>query len=402
MIAQLNITISFGAIFPMKTNTITLKPGVAKPLWAGNPFVYPKACDHWPANLSMGEWVRVCDASGQLIGQGVFNPNSLYRIRMLSFGEEKTLENALRIRIQEAISLRKLLNLPNAKTNAYRLINSEGDGLSGVTVDVFNTHAVVQVTCAWALVHRELLQTLFQELLPSLRFIWRPLEKILKQEGWEEVIAREEGSNVQILENGLSYDVNPYQGQKTGFYCDQRDTRSLVQTYAKNRRVLDVFCFSGSFSLHAALGGAISVKGVDSSADAISFAKRNAALNELTVDFEEADAFHALNNASNVDFIILDPPKLAPSEKHLQKALKHYTQLNEAALRVLSSEGLLLTCSCSQAVSLEDLQYVLRNAALASKKHLQVLKTGSAGADHPVNIAFPEGHYLKWVLVRVL
>lgn len=386
----------------MKYKTITLKTGFAKPLWAGNPFVYPKAADHWSPSLTMGEWVRVADSSGQLIGHGVFNPNSLYHVRMLSFGVESTLEEAIRLRIQQAIQLRLLLNLPNEHTNAYRLINSEGDGLSGVTVDIFNSHAVVAVTGAWALVHRELLSQLLQEALPNITFIWRPMAKALKQEGWEEALEIDEKNEIiQIKENDLVYEINPYQGQKTGFYCDQRETRSLVQAYAKNRNVLDVCCFSGGFSLHAALGGAESVLGIDSSADAIEAAQRNATLNDLKAEFKESDALDALTKVEGADFIILDPPKLAPSQKHIQKALKHYVQLNEAAMLALPADGLLLTCSCSGAVSLDDFQQALRQAALNAGKHAQILKTGGAGADHPVHLAFPDGNYLKWVLLKI-
>jgi 23S rRNA (cytosine1962-C5)-methyltransferase len=385
----------------MKPKTITLKTGSAKPLWAGNPFVYPKAADHWPSTLTLGEWIRVADATGKLIGQGVFNPHSLYHIRMLHFGQDVTLEQALRERIAQAISLRALLYLPNQHTNIYRLINSEGDGLSGITVDVFNTHAVIAVTGAWALVHRELLQTVLQEALPHLTFIWRPMEKILQKEGWEETFEIETGEPIHILENDIKYQINPFQGQKTGFYCDQRDTRLVVQSFAKNRKVLDVCCYSGGFSLHAAFGGALSVKGIDSSADAIAAAQHNAMLNHLPIEFEEMDAMDALNQTKDIDFIILDPPKLAPSHKHLHKALKYYHQLNEAALKALPENGLLLTCSCSQAVSLDDLQHVVRDAALSAGKYVQILKTGGAGADHPVHAAFPEGYYLKWMLLRV-
>ena len=386
----------------MKLKTITLKPGFAKPLWAGNPLVYPKAVDHWPATLTLGKWVRVCDASGQLIGLGVYNPNSLYRIRLLHFGEEITLKEALRLRLQQAIALRQLLQLPNENTNAYRLINSEGDGLSGITIDVFNTHAVIAFTAAWALVHRDIFTQVFQELLPQFTLVWRPMEKILKQEGWDKPFEMETSKNISILENNITYEINPYQGQKTGFYCDQRETRLLVQQLAKGRRVLDICCFSGGFSLHAALGGAAFVQGVDSSSNAIQQAKHNASLNQLSISFDEMEALAALNQAQKFDFIILDPPKLAPSHKDLRRALKQYAAFNEAALRVLPIDGLLLTCSCSQAVSLDMLQNCVRDAALAVGKQVQILKTGGAGADHPVHSAFLEGVYLKWILIRVV
>lgn len=385
---------------------ITLKSGFAKPLWAGNPLVYPKAVELWPDSLTLGEWVRVYDAEGQAIGQGVYNPHSLYRIRMLSFNANNlSLEEALHQRIQQAKQLRELLQLPNSETNAYRFINSEGDGLSGLTVDIFNTHAVVAITGAWVLVHRELVHRALQAALPGITFIWRPQVKALQQEGWKEALdpTEEKQTAITILENNLAYQINPYQGQKTGFYCDQRETRLVVQQFAKNRDVLDVFCYSGGFALHAAKGGAASVVGVDSSAEAIAAARSNAELNELnTVHFQEADALSALKNVEGANFIILDPPKLAPTQKHLHRALKHYLQLNEAALRALPADGLLLTCSCSQAVSLEDLQQTVRKAGIFAGKQLQLLRTGGASPDHPVHLAFPEGAYLKWILVKII
>lgn len=390
---------------------IHLKPGFAKPLWAGNPLVYPKAVEQWPSHWTFGEWVQVNDASGQMIGHGVYNPHSLYRIRILAWARENlkayTLEAALQHRIAQAIALRHTLHLPNELTNAYRLINSEGDQLSGVTVDIFHESAVIAVTAAWALKHQSLLEATLRQYLPEHRFIWRFMEKSLKQEGWDQALPTfpkpEQHTKIQIKELGLVYEMDPYQGQKTGFYCDQRDTRTCVQHYAQDRDVLDLYCFSGAFSLHAALGGARSVRGVDSSHSAIEAAQRNAALNDLThVVFEEADASEVLTQIKNVDFIILDPPKLAPSHKHLHKALRHYGQINELALRALPQNGLLLTCSCSQAVSLQDLQQVLVGAALRAGKSVQMLHHGGAGADHPINLAFMESAYLKWILVRVL
>lgn len=390
---------------------IRLKTGFAKPLWAGNPLVYPKAVEHWPAEWALSEWVQLNDATGQTIGYGVYNPNSLYRIRILAWARENlpefTLEAAVNHRIAQAFALRSILQLPNEQTNAYRLINSEGDQLSGVTVDIFNQSAVIAITAAWAVKHQNILERALRKHLPNHDFIWRFMEKPLKQEGWTEALPvyakPAKDTTTQIKELGLSYEMDPYQGQKTGFYCDQRDTRTLVQHYAKDRSVLDVYCFTGAFSLHAALGGARSVRGIDSSAVAIDLARRNAALNNLpAVVFEEADAGHVLAEAKDVDFIILDPPKLAPSKKHLHKAIQHYGQINEWALRALPANGLLLTCSCSQAVTLEDLEYVVMTAALHAGKSVQMLHHGGAGADHPINLSFMESEYLKWIMVRVL
>lgn len=395
----------------MNTPAVQLKPGFAKPLWAGNPLVYPKAVELWPSELTLGQWVKVNDATGQTIGHGMYNPNSLYRVRLLAWArdaiEEDTLEAALHHQINSAIHLRLALNLPNEQTNAYRLINSEGDNLSGITVDIYNETAVIAITAAWALVHHTVLESVLREHLPNMQLIWRYMDKSLKQEGWTTDRPQHpvpENTKVQIKELGMQYEMDPYQGQKTGFYCDQRETRALVQRYARGRRVLDLYCFSGAFSLHAARGGALSVHGVDSSQAAIAMATQHAALNQLTdIQFIEDDATHYLSKADEeFDFIILDPPKLAPSHKHLHKALRHYEQINELALRALPANGLLLTCSCSQAVSMQDLQQVLVRAALNAGKSIQMLHHGGAGPDHPINLAFMESAYLKWILVRVL
>jgi 23S rRNA (cytosine1962-C5)-methyltransferase len=384
---------------------ITIKPGFSKPFWAGNPLVYPKAIEQ-EGKLNLGDWVCVSDAKHVPIAYGFYNPHSLYRIRLIAWANEGAsfadIKFALKARIQDAITLRLALNLPNASTNAYRLINSEGDKLSGLTVDVLGEYLVAQVTAAYVVQQKELLQELLLAHFPDKKIIWRLHEKSLQQDGWVgEKISSHLAENIIIKEHGIKYHIDPQQGQKTGFYCDQRETRLLVRSLAKNKKVLDACCFNGGFALNAALGEAQSVTGVDTSNTAILLAQQNAKINQCEINFVEQEALQALIDSPPMDLIILDPPKLAPSHKHLNNAKRKYLQLNKAALMALAPGGYLLTCSCSQAMSLQDFMQVLLDAALACNKNLQIIKTGFAGPDHPQALAFTHGHYLKWLLVRV-
>ncbi|MGA2654879.1 MAG: class I SAM-dependent rRNA methyltransferase [Gammaproteobacteria bacterium] len=383
---------------------ITIKPGFSKPFWAGNPLVYPKAIENEP-KLDLGDWVCVIDAKHVPIAYGFYNPHSLYRVRLIAFANEgeqcADLRFAFKKRIQDAIALRQTLGLPSDATNAYRLINSEGDQFSGLTVDVLGDYLVAQVTAAYVMQQKELIEELLLAQLPNKKIIWRLNEKSLQQDGWiASPQARNDGENITINENGIAYQIDPFSGQKTGFYCDQRETRLLVRSLAHNKNVLDACCFNGGFALNAALGGAKSVTGVDTSNAAINLAKDNARFNHLNIQFIEQEALQALTETKPMDLIILDPPKLAPSHKHLNNAKRKYLQLNKAAINALAPNGYLLTCSCSQAMSLEDFTQVILDAAMACNKHLQIIKTGFAGPDHPQALAFTHGHYLKWLLVR--
>ncbi|HLF67077.1 MAG TPA: class I SAM-dependent rRNA methyltransferase [Gammaproteobacteria bacterium] len=386
---------------------IILNPGASKPFWAGNPLVYPKAIAHVP-QLTAGDWVQVRDASRVPIAYGFFNPHSLYRVRLIAWVQEmaqaSSEQDVLRLRIAQAIQLRQDLGLPNAHTNAYRLINSEGDKLSGLTVDLLGEVMVAHITALWVYQRQALLSELLQAHFPTMKIIWRLNENALAQDGWQkqaEEITKIPGHTVMIREHDLEYVIDPSQGQKTGFYCDQRETRLLVRELARGKNVLDACCFNGGFALNAAKGGALSVHGVDSSGPAILQAQKNAELNDVSITFTEQDALQALQTCTPQDLIILDPPKLAPSHKHLANAKRKYLQFNKAALNALAPKGYLLTCSCSQAMSVADLTGVLLEAALACQKNIQILKIGSAGPDHPQALAFSYNHYLKWILVRI-
>jgi 23S rRNA (cytosine1962-C5)-methyltransferase len=381
-----------------------LKPGFAKPLWAGNPFVYPRALEPQKREPELGECVTVSDADGTPIGFGVYNPNSLYRVRILAWAHEKlsNLDEVIRHRLNAARNMRAMFIDP-AQTTAYRLLNSEGDGLSGVTIDMYDRVAMVAISAGWAVVHIETLKNACQSIFPDHTFMIRFQSKPLSQEGMTSLPKLEQHMPVvTVTENNVKYEIDFSTAQKTGFYCDQRDTRLLVRQFAKGRRVLDTFCYTGGFSLNAALGGAEKVLGIDSSEHAIQCAQKNAQLNTLdNVQFEENDALKAIQAHEGYDFIILDPPKLAPSRQHIGKAKSHYLKLNREAMARLPGGGLLLTCSCSSAMDLTMFKRLLVEAAMGCERRLQILATGGGGPDHPVNAGYLEGEYLKWVLVRV-
>ncbi len=384
---------------------LMLKPGFAKPLWAGNPFVYPRALASPPKEPELAEEITLVDADDVEIGRGVYNPNSLYRIRILAWTHEKltSLEDIIRHRLLQAKKLRDMFINPT-QTTAYRLLNSEGDGLSGVTIDMYDTAGVIAISAAWAVIHREILIAVCADIFPDITWIIRFQEKPLLQEGMATLPVVENPSlKVQVLESGIQYHVDFNLSQKTGFYCDQRDARLWVRDFAKNRRVLDTFCYTGGFALNAVMGGAETVLGIDSSGPAIALARQNAALNGFSnIMFEEDDAMNAIQSHTGYDFIILDPPKLAPSRQHVDKAKSHYLKLNRIAIARLPKDGLLLTCSCSSAIDLGLFKRLLLDAAMGCKRRVQIVATGSSGADHPINPAYLEGEYLKWVLLRVL
>ena len=385
---------------------VFLKRGKSKPFFSREPLVFSGAIQQVVGKPLVAEMVDVYSADKKLIGMGLFNPNSNYRVRLLSFASENlpnSLPEIIAYRLEQAIAKRKTLNLPNEQTNAYRLLNSEADGISGLTIDVFADYTVASVTAYWLMLYQQVVV----ECLATCGFtqvIWRPQAKALAQDGW----TVEEADVAQLLttikENGISYQVDVGQGQKTGFYCDQRDNRLIVQEHAKQRTLLDAFCYSGGFALNAIKGGASKVVGIDSSAPAIELAKSNAELNHFSnIQFEQAKAedYLASIDAGSVDFIVLDPPKLAPSKQSLPRAKQRYIKLNQLAIALLPKGGLLLTCSCSNALNKKDFIELLQTAAKKAGRHIDILQTTSAAEDHPYLKQSNYGNYLKAVFIKV-
>jgi 23S rRNA (cytosine1962-C5)-methyltransferase len=383
--------------------TVQLVRGKAKPFWLGHPWIFPGAIQSISHEPAPGEWVHVVDHQQQSLGYGVFNPHSLYRVRLLTspYSTTSTLEETLQQHIKAAYHRRQLLSLPSSQTTGYRLINSEGDFLSGLTVDIFAEHAVIAPSAYWVMLQLPLIQAIIQQQFPELTLHVRPTFSALKQDGWHNATSAEHTAAQTIIkENDISYHIALDASQKTGFYLDQRDNRALVQQLARGKRVLDLFCYTGGFALNAAQGGATEVIGIDSSATAIETARANATLNHLDIEFIEDDAFVALEAQKPADFIILDPPKISPSRRDADRALRYQTRLHELALQKLNPGGLLLSCSCSASLPALALARSLQEAACATQQSLTVLTHTRAGLDHPVLPALIETNdYLQAVLL---
>lgn len=378
----------------------------SKPIVSGHPWVFPKAIGRSKGALKTGELVSVHTEDGELIGWGVYNEHSLYRVRVLAYADEQfsepTLTDIVKTRIQSAIKLRQLIGLPNTDTTAYRLCNSEGDGLSGVTIDVFGEVAVVSSSAYWVEANRKLIESALNTLLSPREIIWLSQSKTLQQDGWNSSSNSVSTTIAQIKETGIIYQIDFSQTQKTGLYCDQRENHQRIAALAKNKRVLDLYCFTGGFALHAAKAGAKEVLGIDSSAAAVKQATQNAELNSLdNVKFVEADARESLALAADYDIIILDPPKLVPSRKHLDRAVQHYRFLHKEIFNHLKPGSVLMTCNCSSALLLDHFLYIIVESAAASHKHIRILGIYGAAADHPMLPSFPEGNYLQAVLIII-
>jgi 23S rRNA (cytosine1962-C5)-methyltransferase len=391
---------------------VILKPGRSAPFRNRHPWLFSGAIDKIQGNPQAGDWVRICDDMEAFIAYGLYNPHSQIRVRLYAF-TEKEIPGAgfFTERVKKAVELRyETLGFEPASDNACRLVNSEGDGISGLTVDRYGDYLCAQFT-SLALFHYK------DEILSALNHIphisgilYRTESAILAEEGLElrDGIAwgKEPRESVIISENGVRFAVNLSTGQKTGFYLDQRSNRVLLEKYASGRAVLDLCTYTGGFALHAAKAGAKAVTAVDVSASALELAQQNASLNGYeNIDFVKADMFKyldkCLSEGRKFDIIVLDPPKMTHSKGAVQSALKGYLQLNATAMQCLNPGGMLFTCSCSGRVSKEEFQLTLHRAALSVNKTLRILEVRGADTDHPVLASCPESEYLKCVVCHI-
>ncbi len=357
-----------------------------------------------------GAAVRLVTVEGEFIAWGLFNPDSAIRVRLYSWkAEEPLTDDFFAGRVARAIASRVRLFGDGIEMRACRMISSEGDSLSGLTVDRYGDFLLMQWT-SLALSHREgLIVSVLQELLQPAG-IWRRTDtSVTDKEGLPSrdglVSGCEPPGDLTVIEHGVHYRVDIRHGQKTGFYFDQRDNRMAVAKLCAGRKVLDVCCYSGGFALTAlARGEAQHVTGVDGSASALELAHVNAQRNGLAdrTTFVKSDAWtyleHARQRGDRYEVVILDPPKLAPSRGQLDAARRGYHGLNTLALGVLEPGGLLATCSCSGLVQRTDFESVLSAAALSADRPLRIIDSRGAAPDHPVSIHCPESEYLKCVL----
>lgn len=360
-----------------------------------------------PATHASGTLVEVRDRDGNFVGRGIYNRKSQIALRLLTEEATQPLDMPYLERLLDrAVRFRRAELKLDAVTNAYRVVHSEGDGLSGLVVDRFAEFAVIELFSAgWFRQLKWLIPALAQR-LDDATVLVRADRRVEELEGFRvrDFTAERLGAErlqTTVREHGLKFSVDLWHGHKTGFFCDQRPHRLRVRALAAGRRVLDGCCYSGGFALNAAHGGATSVTAIDLDEKAVAVAVANAKLNRLTVDFHHADLYDFLRAASasrtHYDLIVLDPPKFAAGRKDVAAALKRYHDLNLLAFRVLDRRGTLVTCSCSGAVSDARFRGVIVDAARAAGVAMHIVEPAAAdaGPDHPARSEFPEGRYLK-------
>lgn len=389
-----------------------LKPRKARPFYGRHPWVLDSAIARIEGDAADGDVIDLMADTGKFVARGIFNSQSRIRLRLYTWDIHQALDDAFwRGRLETAVALRTTLGL-DKRDGACRLVFSEADGLSGLVVDRLGEWLSVQVTGLGIERRLDVMVDMLKELFHPRGIFIRTEKGIASAEGvqlrdgllWGETPS----GPAFIVENGIRYGIDLAEGQKTGFYIDQRDNRMAAARHMHDRRVLDMFCYSGGFSLNAAVhGGAREIYGFDSSAKAIALAKANAELNGVTVTkFEEADCFKALDalkvNRERFGAVILDPPKFARSRSSLDDALRAYHKLNRMALDVLEPGGILVTCSCSGHVTREDFFHMLLGVAEQSKRDIQVLETRGASPDHPTSVTCLESEYLKCFICRVV
>lgn len=393
----------------MNLKTISLRKGKTESLKRFHPWVFSGAIGHADAGIAEGDVVRVTDEGGRFLALGHYQVGSI-AVRVLSF-EERPIDAAFwRERLSEAAGLRRAIGLAGRSDNdTYRLVHGEGDRLPGLVVDVYGPTAVMQAhSVGMHCCREEIADALIDACGGSVRNVFYKSETTLPFKaglGQENGFLRGGPEGDVATENGLRFHIDWLRGQKTGFFVDQRENRSLLERYAAGRSVLNMFCYTGGFSVYAMRGGARLVHSVDSSSKAIDLTRANVELNFPGDTRHEAfaeDAFRYLDHMTGgYDLIVLDPPAFAKHKDALRNALKGYTRLNAAAISRIEKGGLLFTFSCSQAVSKEQFRLAVFTAAAQTGRHVRILHQLHQPADHPVNIYHPEGEYLKGLVLEV-
>jgi 23S rRNA (cytosine1962-C5)-methyltransferase len=387
---------------------IFLRAGRDRTVRGGNPWIFSQAIGRAePQSLEAGDCVQVFDAGGDLLGIGYVNPQTTIAIRMLAFGDVLDPAAIVLHRLRQACELRKRI-IP-ADTDCYRLVNGDGDGLSGVVIDRYGSTLVIQLLTAGADRMRGQLVTTLNQMIGPEAVLERSHGAVRRQEGLDDRTGHLSGNRVSeatVSENGIRFAVNFELGQKTGAFLDQRDNRWMIRRYARDARVLDAFCYSGGFALNALIGGAAHVTAIDTSARAIASARRNFELNGYASDrinFIEGDAAPFLaTTEERFDLIILDPPPFARSLKDAERAAHLYTDLNTYALHALAPGGILMTFSCSAHFQGAEFVRAIRVAQVKAGRNLRTLARLGPAPDHPVLLGHPEGDYLTGLLLADL
>ena len=390
-------------------NRIILKPGKDRSVFRYHPWIFSGAIARMEGNLQEGDLVKVYNADNTFLATGHYQIGSI-AIRILTFEDREVDYSFWKERISEAYHMRQTIGLTdNPGNNVFRLIHGEGDNLPGLVIDYYAGVAVIQFHSVGMYLVREQIAKALQEVVgDKLKAIYDKSESTLP---FKAAIEPQNGylygktEDFIALENGLKFNVDWLEGQKTGFFIDQRENRSLLEKYARNKSVLNMFCYTGGFSFYAMRGGASSVHSVDVSARAIELANRNVELNFPGDSRHEAfaeEAFKFLETSYHkYDLIILDPPAFAKHQNVLNNAIQGYKKLNRKGIEVIKPGGIIFTFSCSQVMTKELFRQTVFTAAANTGRKVRILHQLTQPADHPVSIYHPEGEYLKGLVLYV-
>jgi len=393
----------------MSNKQVILRRGKDESLRRFHPWVFSGAINQMDNDIEEGDTVSVFSHDMQQLGVGHYQDGSI-AVRILSFENDEIDANFWRKRLSAALDVRIKLGLvDNEHNNTYRLVHGEGDFLPGLIIDIYGNTAVMQAHSIGMYRSRKMIcEALLDVMAGRVVNIYDKSEGTLQYKmrvGEENDFLVGKSDDNVAMENGLLFKIDWLHGQKTGFFVDQRDNRMLVERYAKGRRVLNLFCYTGAFSVYAMRGGAESVHSVDSSAKAISLAESNVAMNFPNDSRHQAfceDAFKYLEQSTaNYDFMILDPPAFAKHRGAIHNALKGYIRLNAKAIEKIEKGGIIFTFSCSQAITKEHFRQAVFTAAAQAKRRVRILYQLHQPADHPISIYHPEGEYLKGLVIAV-
>lgn len=382
---------------------IILKKGKEKSILNFHPWIFSGAVQHVDKGVEEGDVITVFTAEKKFLGIGLYHKSSIV-VRIISF-EETTIDTTFwETKIAAAVALRKKINLiDNNATNAFRLIHGEGDGLSGLIVDVYNTAAIVQAHNAGMFRLRNDIAQAIEKVLPHIDCIYDKSDENFFTGNTPSRFLKGNRNDDVVLENNLKFYVNWAEGQKTGFFNDQRENRKLLQSFSQNKNVVNLFSYSGGFSISALQGGASKVHSVDSSKRAQQWALKNAELNNFTNhEFFCEDVFDFLKrNDENYDVWIVDPPAFAKHIDASGKAMIGYRNLNTAVFKKAPAGSIVFTFSCSQAIDKLLFRKIIFQSALQANRQIKILHQLSQPADHPVSVYHPEGEYLKGLVLYI-
>lgn len=393
----------------MMDKKVYLKPRKEESLLRQHPWVFSGAIKRMDGQPVTGDLVQVCANKGRVLGFGHYSANTSIAVRMLSFEEEFYPDSWWNERIQNAVEVRKSLDLFQANNSICRLIHAEGDGMSGLIVDFYDRVAVVQTHSLGMHLSLDSIITGLKHALPEVEGVYNKSAKVLRKSGKTDMqdgfVYGKLPESWSPSERGRKFHIDLEQGQKTGFFVDQRENRTLLRSMAEGKRVLNVFSYTGGFSIAAMQGGAQHVASLDSSRRALDLAAEAVGLNDFkssTHECIEADALAYLKNGvSNYDIVVLDPPAFAKSASARHSAVQGYKRINQRTLETIKSGGILFTFSCSQAVDDRLFTHTVIAAAIQANRTVRILHRLHQPPDHPVSAFHPEGSYLKGLVLRV-